>query len=112
MSSAATGIIVTSRHSILAWFPYFTGLSIEVDGTPSVGAWGRRELAVGPGDHAIHVSFRYFSRLAAGRLTSLSRLRLASTSSGVPRTATNDVCRQDRAGWLTTGRIRADERVA
>jgi hypothetical protein len=51
---------------MLAWLLYFTKLTIEVDGIPSIGSWGRRELALDPGDHEVRVFFRYLWRPRCG----------------------------------------------
>jgi hypothetical protein len=54
------GIEVTGRHSALQWILYFIQLTVEVDGRPEAGPWGRpRFIALPAGDHTVSVYFKY-----------------------------------------------------
>ena len=66
MSDSNTGIKVTGHHLAMAWILYFVKMTVEVDGSPSVGTWNSRFVPLSSGNHEVKVFFKYLMKPRCG----------------------------------------------
>jgi hypothetical protein len=63
-------LVLTTKHTPLAFFLYFTKIRVEIDGADAqVVDWGRLTLPVPAGSHQVRVYFKYLTKARTGEAT-------------------------------------------
>jgi hypothetical protein len=65
-SAGQAQLVLTSKHTPLALFLYFTKIRIEVDGAAQTVEWGKQTLNLPAGSHEVRVYFKYLTKSRTG----------------------------------------------
>jgi hypothetical protein len=59
-------LVLTTRHTPLAIFLYFTKVRLEIDGDAQTVDWGQQSVQLPAGSHEVRVYFKYLTKERTG----------------------------------------------
>jgi hypothetical protein len=69
-SDGQAQLVLTTKHTPLAFFLYFTKIRIEIDGADAqIVPWGQQSVPVPAGSHEVKVWFKYLTKGRTGEAT-------------------------------------------